>query len=256
MSNEHAHITDFDFSLIANFFKKMPRQGPGCDEQTLKALSFVKPLGPGSRIADLGCGTGKQTEVLAAHTDAHITAIDFLPEMIEGLTRRMTASEFAERVTGIVGSMGELPFGPGELDLIWAEGSIYNIGYENGLRYWHSFLKPGGFVAVTESCWLSDARPDDIDDLLKDLPEIDTIANKVQIMQEAGYKPVAHFVLPEYCWTDNYYAETAKRIPAFLEEENNSPAAQFLAERSQWEMEYYTPKLDYFSYVFLIGQKI
>ena len=39
--------------------------------------------------------------------------------------------------------MDALPFSPGEFDVIWAEGSIYNIGFERGLREWRQYLKPG-----------------------------------------------------------------------------------------------------------------
>ena len=30
------------------------------------------------------------------------------------------------------------------LDLIWSEGAIYNIGFERGLNEWREFLKTGG----------------------------------------------------------------------------------------------------------------
>lgn len=35
------------------------------------------------------------------------------------------------------------------LDVIWAEGSIYIIGFERGLREWGRFLKDGGYLGVT-----------------------------------------------------------------------------------------------------------
>ena len=43
----------------------MERQGPGSPEVTLKALSFVDGLTDEYLIADIGCGTGGQTMVLA-----------------------------------------------------------------------------------------------------------------------------------------------------------------------------------------------
>jgi hypothetical protein len=46
-------------------------------------------------------------------------------------------------VKGIVASMDKSPFRSEEFDLIWAEGAIYNIGFENGLRKWRKFLKKG-----------------------------------------------------------------------------------------------------------------
>ena len=43
----------------------LTRQGPGSPEMTMKALSFLDDLSKISRAADLGCGTGGQTIVLA-----------------------------------------------------------------------------------------------------------------------------------------------------------------------------------------------
>ena len=34
-------IFEFDFNLIADFFRALDRQGPGGDEQTLRALEFL-----------------------------------------------------------------------------------------------------------------------------------------------------------------------------------------------------------------------
>ena len=61
-----------------------------------------------------------------------------------------------ERVKGIVGSMDALPFEEEELDLIWSEGAIYNIGFERGLNEWRKYLKTGGYVAVSESSWFTE----------------------------------------------------------------------------------------------------
>ena len=47
--------------------------------------------------------------------------------------------------------MDQLPFHREELDLIWSEGAIYNIGFERGLKEWKEFLKPGGYVAISEA---------------------------------------------------------------------------------------------------------
>lgn len=134
--------------------------------------------------------------MLARHLDGTITAVDLLPAMIEGLRARMKRMGLGDRVTALVGSMDELAFGDEELDLIWAEGSIYNIGFERGLTEWRRFLKPGGVIAVTECSWLAPSRLPETAYIRENFPDIDTPAAKVRILEKAGYVPLAHFVLP------------------------------------------------------------
>ncbi len=93
------------------------------------------------------------------------------------------------------------PFNDEEFDLIWSEGAIYNIGFEKGLNYWNRFLKRGGYIAVTEACWFTETRPEEINSFWNDAyPEIDTISNKVDVMQKAGFIPVATFILGQDCF--------------------------------------------------------
>ena len=162
MSNENKSIHEFDFSLICEYFSSVERQGPGSAETTIKALSFVEGLTDKSLIADLGCGTGGQTITLAQHTPGQITGIDLFPDFINQFNSNAEHFNLQDRVKGIIGSMDELPFRNEELDLIWSEGAIYNIGFEYGLNLWRSFLKKGGYIAVSEVSWFTDERPAEI----------------------------------------------------------------------------------------------
>ena len=153
-----------DFTLICNYFKALKRQGPGSPEITQKAVSFINELSDKARIADIGCGTGGQTMALANYTKGHITGIDLFPDFIEIFNRNAIEAHCEDRVKGIVGSMDALPFLEEELDLIWSEGAIYNIGFERGMNEWNKFLKKNGLIAVTEASWFTPERPSEIDD--------------------------------------------------------------------------------------------
>jgi precorrin-6B methylase 2 len=87
MSDENKSIHEFDFKLICEYYSSLERQGPGSPEITAKDLSFIDNLSNVSRIADIGCGTGGQTRVMAYHGLGHITGIDLFPAFLELFNR-------------------------------------------------------------------------------------------------------------------------------------------------------------------------
>ena len=256
MSNENKSIHEFDLELICDYYSNLERQGPGSPEVTIKALSFIDNLHDRSLIADIGCGTGGQTMVLAQHAPGHITGIDLFPIFIDLFNRNAEKLNLQDRVKGRVDSMDDLPYRDEELDLMWSEGAIYNIGFERGLNEWWKFLKTGGYVAVSEVSWFTEERPSEIEAFWLDAyPEIDTIPNKVARMQKAGYVPIASFILPETCWTEHFYAPQVNVQKVFLEKKaGNDSAAEFIANQRH-EARLYDKYKEYYGYVFYIGKK-
>lgn len=256
MNKEKQTIHEFNLNIIHDFFSDTERQGPGSSEETLKALSFIKGLTEKSRIADIGCGTGGQTMVLGQNTPCEITGIDLWKDYINQLNQNAQIKNLQDRVTGMVGNMENLPFQEEELDLIWSEGAIYNIGFERGLNEWRKFLKQGGYIAVTENTWFTEERPAEIQDFWNKIyPEIDTISNKVAQMQKAGYLPIATYILPETIWTDYYTWQTARR-EFFLKKYNGNKSIEGFVASQRHEAELYYKYKAYYGYMFYIGKKI
>jgi len=256
MSQENSSIHDFDYDLICEYYSGMERQGPGSPEVTLKALGFIDQLPEEARTADLGCGTGGQSMILAQHIPGHITGIDLFPVFIDLFNQSARSRGLHHRVKGLVGSMEELPFQEGELDLIWSEGAIYNIGFEPGLNEWRGELKTGGYLAVSEASWFTEERPAEIHDFWKqEYPGIDTVAHKVGQMQKAGYLPLAAFILPEDCWTTHFYKPQAALQDAFLQKYKGNKSAEDLVANQRHEAQLYAKYKGYYGYVFYIGRK-
>jgi ubiquinone/menaquinone biosynthesis C-methylase UbiE len=257
MGDEDKSIHEFDLELIFEYFSSLERQGPGSPEATVRALSFIDGLDDESRIADLGCGTGGQTMVLAQHAPGSIIGVDFCPVFVDRFNKNAETLDLQDRAKGIVGSMDNLSFRDEELDLIWSEGAIYNIGFERGLKEWRKFLKTGGYVAVTEAAWFTDDRPAEIEDFwMEAYPEIDTIPNQVAQLQNAGYLPMATFVLPESCWTEHFFAPQVDVQKTFLEKNAGNKSAEDFAAYMRHEAEMYRKYKEYYGYVFYIGKKL
>ena len=154
--------------------------------------------------------------------------------------------------------MDDLSFEKDSLDLIWSEGAIYNIGFERGLKEWRNYLKPGGYLAVSESVWFTDQRPAEIHDFwMSAYTEIDTVPNKVAQIQKAGYIPVATFILPENCWTEHYYAPQAKAEEMFSKKtcREAESAEKLMASNHAMRLSYIVSIKQYYGYAFFIAKK-
>ena len=254
---EEPTIHEFDFALINEYFTELERLGPGSPAETIRALSFIGNLANKTKIADLGCGTGVQTMVLAQNTEATITALDLYAGSIDKLNATAEKLGLQHRVKGIVASMDNLPFPKEEFDLIWSEGAIANIGFEKGLNHWRDFLKKDGYVAVSYESWFTDERPAEIEKWWMDaVPEITTIGHNIAIMQKTGYIPVAAFALPEHCWIDNYFMPQKARQEEFLKKHAGNKAVENMIAFLRREADLYLKYKQYYGYVFYIGKKI
>lgn len=247
-----------ELELLANLHRDTERQGPGGQDETRLALALS---GLRDRqdlsIADLGCGTGAATLVLAEALGARIVAVDFLEPFLDTLKVRAIEAGVAERITPRHASMEALDFPAESLDAIWSEGAIYNIGFSRGVREWHRFLKTGGILAVSELTWLTEHHPAELEAYWRaQYPEVDTASAKMAVLERHGYTPLGYFVLPRRCWLDGYYRPLQQRFPAFLKTHVYSPTARAIVEEQQQEIELYERHGEYFGYGFYIARKV
>jgi ubiquinone/menaquinone biosynthesis C-methylase UbiE len=243
---------------MIDFYVNIPRQGPGSTSETMRAL---RKTGLTARkalnVADIGCGTGAQTFTLAENLDAKITAVDIFPEFLRILNKKAIHLGLQDRITIATASMDQLSFADNAFDLVWSEGAIYIMGFEEGIQSWRAFIKDKGYLVVSDISWFTESRPEELEAYWqKEYPQMDTLSNKGDIIEKHGYKLIDSFKIPESCWMDNYYIPIRRYLPEFLARHDNEDLAIKLADELEREIEMYEKYKDHYGYAFYVAQKI
>jgi SAM-dependent methyltransferase len=247
-----------ELELIIDLHKNSERQGPGSEKDTLRALDLLQlPTDQNLKVADLGCGSGGQTLPLAQNLSAQITAVDLFPEFLNELKEKSQNLGLSEKIIKLEKSIDDLPFKKEVFDLIWSEGAIYNIGFENGLKKWKDYLKVDGYLAVSEITWITPSRPKEIEDFWNaEYPEIATASHKIKQLEDNGFVLAGYFYLSEDSWLETYYKPLQERFEAFLQRHNNSELARKVVADNQAEIDLYQKFKAYYSYGFYMAKKV
>ena len=247
-----------DYKLLIDLHKHCRRLDPGCDAETELALtlSMIDRDAP-LKIADIGCGTGASTLLLAQLLNkSHITTVDFLQDFLDILKKKAESAGVADRISTLAHSMDDLPFADEELDVIWSEGAIYNIGFEKGVEEWQRYLKTGGLLVASEITWISDSRPAEIQAYWdREYPEINLASAKIRVLEKHGYSPIGYFILPEHCWLEEYYRPLQSRFDDFLSRNGSSKEACAIVAAEKHEIDLYKRNKAHFSYGVYIARK-
>ncbi len=205
-------------------FEDLPRQGPGSSRSTLRALSLVRGLPPRPEVLDIGCGSGAQTLVLARHLRTRVVAIDNHLPVLERLSRSARSEGLEVEAQEL--SMFDLPFEPESFDLLWAEGSIFVVGLEQGLRRFRDLARPGACFAFSEMCWFRDDPPEEIRSFFeRTYPDLRREDEVRRLATDCGWTHVDDFRLPASDWRDGYYEPMLERIRILRERDAAIPAA-------------------------------
>jgi SAM-dependent methyltransferase len=242
--------------LFFELHNDLPREGPGDDASTRRAYALLNGLPASARILDLGCGPGMQTLELARLSLGNILAVDNHRPFLAELVRRACAEGLQGLITPLQMSMFDPGFASESFDLLWSEGAIYIIGFENGLQQFRGLLKPGGYLAATELSWIRPDPPQEIHEFWQtDYPGMHTRDENLAAATRQGYGVVDSFILPESAWMEGYYLPLERRITHMRVQYAGDADYQRMLDASQREIDLYRHFSAWYGYVFYILQK-
>jgi SAM-dependent methyltransferase len=232
----------------------LPREGPGDNASTARALGLMADLPAAPAILDIACGPGMQTLELARRSGGHVTAIDLHMPFLADAARRARAAGLADRISLVRASMTALPFASGAFDALWCEGALYMMGFAEGLRAWTRLLKRGGYVAVTEPVLFQppEETPPEVLAGWAEYPAVTTVDGVLGRAAQAGYRIVYHFPLPPNAWWDDYYGPMEAKLPALRSAHGADRAYARRIREAEDEIDLYRRHADAYGYLFVV----
>ena len=152
--------------------------------------------------------------------------------------------------------MLEMDFEENTFDIIWSEGALYFMGFQNGLRRCRQLLKDEGFLAVTEVVYLLPDRPDAVTQFFaNEYPDIKDIKTNIELIQSEGLHLIANFTLPESAWLDSYYTPMEAELSRLDQKYRDNKIAEDVFESLRAEIDLYKKYSKYYGYEFFVMQK-
>jgi len=239
--------------LIDLFFGGMEKLGPGGDVHTLNVLRLL-PRRQFRVVVDAGCGTGRQTLVLAKELGTRIDAVDSYEPFLRDLTRRAEAAGVGRLIQTHRMDMKDIPVAFRHIDLLWSEGAAYNIGFPNALNVWASAINEGGFAVVSELSWLHDRVPDAMREFWASAyPAMQSVRQNAAAAENAGYSVLNTYALPPDAWVEGYYDTLGPRAKALMNHPDSS-VRDFAVENLK-EIEIFNSSEGSYGYVFYVLQR-
>jgi len=154
MHHQDDEIADY-WNDFADAYDDEPDHGLGdpVTREAWRALLERWLPSQSSDVADLACGTGSLT-ALVAGLGHRVVGVDLAGNMVE--RARAKTAELAEQVSITQGDVSRPPIEPASLNVILARHILWTLpDPQTALARWRLLLRPGGRFLLVEGRWWS-----------------------------------------------------------------------------------------------------
>lgn len=245
------------FRVFLEMQIQLKRNAPGSDAMTRTLFESLDDLPQEPEMLFMGCGQGNDVLELLRCCEGRATAVDMLKPFLAKLEAKAgVAGISGERLRTVCSDFDALDLPDGIFDLLWSEGAIYTLGFEEGLKAWVRYLKPGGLAVVSECTWLTDMPSVEAKLFWENAyPSMGTLGENMDRAKRAGFELLQTQVLPEEDWWTDYYQPLIPIIAEARETYAGDPGVQAMLDEEETEIRLYERHAADYGYVFYVLRK-
>lgn len=245
------------FRVFLEMQIQLKRNAPGSDAMTRTMFESLDGLPQEPEMLFMGCGQGNDVLELLRCSKGRATAVDMLKPFLAKLEGKAEAVGISgERLRTVCSDFEALDLPDGIFDLLWSEGAIYTLGFEEGLKAWAKYLKPGGLAVVSECTWLTDTPSVEAKLFWENAyPAMGTLSENMDRAKRAGFELLETQVLPEEDWWTDYYQPLIPLIAEARETYAGDSGVQAMLGEEETEIRLYERHAADYSYVFYVLRK-
>ncbi len=242
---------------LYELFEALPRGGPGDKESTRRAFNSIPNPPEQPLILDIGCGPGVQTIELAKLSKGRIIALDNHQAFLDKLIKKAKDEALLDHIVPENRSMLDMDFAEKTFDIIWSEGALYFMGFQNGLKRCRQLLKNDGFLGVTEIAYLVNDPPAPLIRYFeREYPDIKTVKDNIDLIQNERFLLISNFTLPKSSWLDCFYLPMQEQLIRLNGKYQGNEIASGIFKEMKNEINLYKKFSDYYGYEFFIMQRV
>ncbi len=168
------------------------------------------------QILDIGCGSGVPAIQLAKLSEGKTIGIDIDQACIDEFNKKIKQEGLANRVKAIKLSFSEMKFPNEPFDIIWSEGVIGELHFEDELKNWRRLLKQNGYLIIHY--------------------QISAVNESLSRTPSFGYALVDTILLPPGVWWTEFYKPIEEKMCFLLQKYQSDPDASKLLKILQSEI--------------------
>lgn len=142
------HLNVYDF--FAHLGKNVINPGGLLGRDRLLAELDIKP---GSRVLEIGCGSGHTACYIAQRFHCQVTAVDLSEDMIRAARWRVQEARLQSQVRCEIADICWLPFSEASFDYVIIQAVLMFVDKTRALSEIRRVLKPGGRLGAIEFSW-------------------------------------------------------------------------------------------------------